>query len=278
MPKPRDVAPAEKDELRRNISDRFNQSIPDNALYRAAGPFRFLDSGQFLYIDRTDLGSVAFEMSQYGISQTALDPAANTREMLLPRLEAALGRTRLAAQGRQFEALNDEFVGAVQPKEVQADFDPRQASMMVARTATFVRTVDGVPVFGSELSIGIMPDGTIGRFRLHWPKIEDSIVKEARDLQNALRDRKWSQPQSIRTDDISILETTAGIGHSGFADPGFRTGAVVRILYRKSSKDQQYPLSSTGYKYFDANGREVFFNAFPQVAGTRAENKPQPSR
>jgi hypothetical protein len=73
---------------------------------------------------------------------------------------------------------------------------------------------------------------------------------------------------------LDMLESTVGVGHSGFATPGFGALPVVRVLYRKSTKETEQPLSSTGYKYFDVHGREVRFSNFPQLPGsTLAEKK-----
>jgi hypothetical protein len=256
------------------ITARFNQPTPAEIGFTAAGPFRFVNTPAFLYVDRTDVGSVGFELSRYGVSSTALEPASLEREALLARAETALTRTGLRAEGRQFDTFFDEFAGAVQPRGLSIDFDPRSASKHVARTIAFKRTLDGVPVFGSELLVGLMPDGSIGRFRLHWPAIDAKVVEEAVGLQRAMRAQQWVLPESMRRSDIKVLETSAGIGHSGFSDPGFRAQAVVRVLYRKTSESSEYPLVSTGYIYFDASGREVVFSRFPKLPGTAASEKP----
>jgi hypothetical protein len=64
-----------------------------------------------------------------------------------------------------------------------------------------------------------------------------------------------------------VLEVKAGVGHSGFATPGFRQGAVVRVLYRTTSPDLKTPLQTTGYKYFDPAGKEIVFDLYPRVSG-----------
>jgi len=61
--------------------------------------------------------------------------------------------------------------------------------------------------------------------------------------------------------------------YSGFADPGLKVAAVVRVLYRKHSDGCNLPLQSTGYKYFDESGREIQFHAFPKLRGTPAATK-----
>ena len=271
---PRDVSAVERDEVTKLITDRFNQPAAPEMGFTAAGPFRFVNAPTFLYIDRIDVGSVAFEQSRYGTAGAAMDPASIEREALLARTQAALARTGLRADGVRFDALLDEFAGAVQPKGLSIDLDPRTASKHVARTVAFRREIDGVPVFGSELIVGLMPDGSIGRFRMHWPRIDPKLVEEAIALQRAMREQQWAMPDSVRGGNITVLETTVGIAHSGFADIGFQARPVVRVLYRKTSDDKEYPLASTTYKYFDAGGREVVFSRFPKMAGTPASEKP----
>jgi hypothetical protein len=273
MPKSRELPAKEQTELGKLIRGRFKARVLRDAQYRAAGPFRFVASKSFLYVDRTDVGSVAFERSQYGISRKTLDASTITKERLLPRIEAALRRTGMEAGGLQFAGFHDEFAGAAQPQKLPSDFDPRKTSIHVARTAAFERIEDGVLIFGSELIVGLMLDESIGRFRLHWPRIEPAVIKEAQKLQEAIRTKTWTLPETMRSPDIEILDTTVGIGHSGFADPGFGAQAVVRVLVRKGTKDSQYPLFSTGYKYFDASGREIRFSSFPQLPGTPADKK-----
>jgi hypothetical protein len=275
MPAPRELAAGEREALQKQIADRFAQAVEPGAQYRAAGSFRFVNTQRFLYLDRTDLGSLGLEMPQYGVPAAPLAPRDLEQNALLPRIEAAFIRTRLEADGRDFETFNDEFAGAAQPGLVTADFDPRRAGVQVARTAVYRRrTPDGIPVFGSELMIGLLADNTIGRFRLHWPKLDSALFNEARRLQETVRASSWSQPAPMREPGVTILDTTAGVAHSGFADPVFRASAVVRVTYRKTSPDRQYPTSSTGYKYFDASGGEVQFSAFPATAGTPADRKP----
>ncbi|MFQ5796618.1 MAG: hypothetical protein ACE5JP_16435 [Candidatus Bipolaricaulia bacterium] len=263
----------ERSTLRELISERFRVEVLPDAQFQAAGPFRFASTEDFIYMDRMDVGSVAFEMSRYGISEKELDPSTITKEVLLPRMEVAFRQTGLDAKGQQFIGFQDEFVGTAQPRNLPPDFDPRRASKHVARTAVFQRVLDGVPVFGSELLIGLMPDGSIGRFRMHWPQIERSMVQEARELQDALRNERWTLPQIMRSNDIKILEIIAGIGHSGFADPGFRAGAVVRVLFRRVARDTPYPITSTAYKFFDVKGQEILFSIFPEIPGTSLEKK-----
>ena len=274
LPKPRELNKDEQLDLTKNLGADFQQEIGKEVQFQAAGPFRFVDTPRFHYMDRTDTGSVAFENPRYGVAVKALEPAAVSKEVLLPRVEASLRKAGLNAEGMRFSRFQDEFAAAAQPSTLPPDFDPRKAGIHVARTAVYERNIKGVPVFGSELIVGLMPEGDIGRLRLHWPKIDPKEVKAAQKLQKAVRTRTWKMPQALRRKDTKILEVSAGVGHSGFADPGLKTAAVVRVLYRTKSPDREYPLQTTGYKYFDETGKEISFHAFPRLRGTPQESKP----
>jgi hypothetical protein len=273
MPTPRDISPEEQTELKGAVLGRFVIKLPEKVKFDAAGDSRFVRSDEFQFIDRIDLGSVAFEDARYGVSQRALDPAAVTEDILLPRIKTALAKVGIEARGMTFAGFQDEFSGAAQPATLPRNFDPRKNSLLVARTATFNRRERGVPIFGSELLIGLMPNGRIGRLRLHWPELEPAILAEAQKLQKLVEGQRWTIPEELLDPAIEILDISAGVGHSGFATPGFSAQPVVRILVRKTGKDTEHPLASTRYKYFDVNGREVRFNTFPQISGTPQEEK-----
>src|SRR6266536_1662426 len=113
---PRDVSAGEREEVAKLISARFNQPVSAEAAFSAAGPFRFVNSQAFLYTDRTDVGSIAFELSRYGASSPALEAGSVATDPLLARTDSALVRTGLRADGRQFDTFFDEFAGAVQPR------------------------------------------------------------------------------------------------------------------------------------------------------------------
>jgi hypothetical protein len=273
MPEPRPVDDAERAELEELLERRFGRRLPADAEIAAAGPYRFIHSAELTYIDRTDTGSVAFELTAYGIGDDPLDPATIQREVLLPRIDAALERTGLRLAGRTFDAFDDEFAGAAAPESLPPDFDPRRASVHVGRTAAFARQLEQeIPVFGSELIVGLMPDGTIGRLRSHWPGVSDGAGRSAADLRELVASGKWQLPEAMRQPGVEVLETAAGVAQTGFAAPGLRQAAVVRVLYRQRA-DTEPPLVATGYRYFDAEGREVRLAFFPQLAGSRAGDK-----
>ena len=272
MPKPRELASAENQELARLIERRFGAKPSGEIKYRAAGPFRFAGDNKFFYIDRTDTGSVAFERAEYG-DPYKVRAATLIRSAVMRRIPAALKGTDLDVPDRRFAEFQDEFAGAAEPKKLPRNFDPRKASRLVARTTNFERVEQGVPFFGSEFLIGLNPDGSVGRFRKHWPKVDQAIVARASELQKSVRAGRWRLPAELRGDDITIIETTAGVGHSSFAEPGLRAEAVVRVLFRRTAKGTAYPISSTGYRYYTMDGREVHFVRYAELPGSTGKKE-----
>jgi hypothetical protein len=273
MPAPRQVSAAERTEIAEVVTKRFHPKVSGKFNAYGVGEYRFGGTDDFFVIERKDLGSVAFETKTYGTGK-ALDASAFEKEVLLPRIEKALREAGFDVKDKKFAHFQDEFVGAFHDRKALPEgFDPRHESKLVARSVAFDRAVEGLPVFGSELLVGLNPDGTIGRFRLHWPKLQEDEVKNARALQAEVRDKKWQLPTSLREEDTEVLEVTAGVGHSAFADPQFRSAAVVRVLYRRTAKGTEHPLVSTGFRYFDRSGKEVVFSSFPVLPGTDASLK-----
>jgi hypothetical protein len=268
MPEPRAVKADERAKLVETVQTRVGVRLPPDAEVRAAGPFRFAGTKNFLYMDRLDTGSVAFENRRYGDPSEALDLREN-----LPRIEKVLQASGLEMKGKEFAGFRDEYAGAARPARMGPGFDIRKMSKHVARTAAFRRKIEGVPVFGSELVVGLMSDGSLGRLRLHWPPIKPETLAKARELQRAVIAKAWNLPKHLRRDEIEIIDVEAGIKHPGFAVPGFREAAVVRVLVRKSAKDERLPTSSTRYVYLDSAGHELRFAAFPVLVGTPQDRK-----
>jgi hypothetical protein len=275
---PRQIGRAERNTLANAVARRFQERVPPNAEIRAAGSYRFISTSSFHYADRSDLGSVAFELDRYGNDTTGFDSSAVTRADLLKRVDSALTRAQFRADGRLFSAFQDEFAGSTGPSRgLSIQIAPRSNSRHVARTVEYRRVSDGVPVFGSELLVGFTRDGRIGRFRMHWPAIPEAVLRQAGELQKSVAQNQWATPSELRGSEIEVLEVSAGVGHSAFADPEFKIAPVVRVVYRKRGKNREYSLSSTSYKYFDGSGKEVLFSNFPAVPATSPTLK-RPSR
>src|SRR6266516_4721608 len=87
---PRQIGSAERTTITNFLAERFQERVPSNAEFRGAGAYRFVSTDSFHYADRSDLGSVAFELAQYGTGTTRFDSTATTRADVLKRVDAAL--------------------------------------------------------------------------------------------------------------------------------------------------------------------------------------------
>ncbi|MES2742034.1 MAG: hypothetical protein V4754_13925 [Pseudomonadota bacterium] len=273
VPQRRELSRDEQIEVRKALIERFHLSLGKEAQFAGAGAFRFASSATLRYIDRSDTGSVAFENPQFGIWPRTQAAAPDSRDGLIGRVDGALRKSGLSANGMRFARFQEEYAASAPSEALARGFDPRKNGTLVARSALYERQLDGVPVFGSELLIGLMPDGSIGRLRLHWPKIEARVFEAARALQVAVRNQTWKKPEFVTRQDTEILDVSAGVGHAGFADLGARSAAVVRIVFRTRSTNTELPLQTTGYKFFDEGAREITFHSFTQLAATPAERK-----
>jgi hypothetical protein len=273
LPQPRAATDQERAEVTRVLSSRFGIAAKEPLEIRAAGAFRFAGNDHYLFIERTDLKSVILERASYGHTYKAIDEKANSKEVLLRRLSEVLRKVAPTSEAPLFSEFQDEFAGAAPMKAKMAPFDPRKSSLHVARTAAYSRMIDKVPIFGSELIAGLDSDGSIGRLRVHWPAIDPRLVAEAQKLQKMVAAKKWTMPKELQTRDTEVLEVSAGVGHSAFADPEFRSAAVVRVLARRTARGTQYPISSTGYHYYDGGGKEIYFSAFPVLPDSDPKSK-----
>jgi hypothetical protein len=264
---------ADRADVARTLSERLGTPAPGKLDVRAVGAFRFAGNDEILYIDRTDLHSLVFERASYGRSVRPLDDRVMGKETLVPRIEKLMHTVYPTKERPQFAEFDDEYAGAAPMKAGATPPDPRKLAVHVARIASFNRVIEGVPVFGSEMLVGLDGEGRIGRLRVHWPTIGAETVAAARRLQEMVKSKKWEVPKELRQPDTEILDVSAGVGHSGIADPEFRSDAVVRVLVRRTPKGTEHPISSTSYVYFAADGRQIEFSSFPPLQGSEAAGK-----
>ncbi|WP_028311976.1 hypothetical protein [Derxia gummosa] len=260
-PRQRDVSTTERADLAKTVATRFGLNLPADTSYNAAGPFRVASNKLFSYLERTDNPtSSAIELPDYGLATKPLDLAANGRDVLVPRALDALKKGGYPVDGLAFAGFQDEYVGAGQPQLLAKDFDPRKTSVPVARSLRFERYSYGLPVFGSEVLVGLMPEGTIGRLRYHAPPLDAAKVKSALELSKLVTSGGWTLPRELGAANIKVLEVRAGIGVSSLASLEPRQAPVVRVTYRRTGSDPKLPVQSTRAAYYDAKGAEVLLD------------------
>jgi hypothetical protein len=117
---------------------------------------------------------------------------------------------------------------------------------------------------------------------LRWRHIHaDRITVEDRVYEGEFDDVKTDAGEREVPFDKRGLMMRAVIGrwkaskHRLPDDLVFCTRKGGAVLVRRVTRETQYLLQSTAYKYFDASGREVQFSAFPKIPGTPAARKPK---
>ena len=273
IPSGRLVDARESSQLDQIVRGRYADTIPPGSRYRAAGPFRAVTTRAGYYFDRTDIGSVIYLRRSFGSDSVTFDSTKVTREFLLSRIDSVVSKVAPSASGRRFSHFQDQFVGSLDLKDT-ATVDPRTKGRLVARTAVFERLIDSIPVFGSELRIGLMPEKSVGELRVHWPVIKSSIIADARALRAAVASRRWSLPAQMRSSAIKVDSVTPGIVHTGIAQPAFFAAPVVRVVFRPVARDSVLKLSRPRAKYFDSSGAEVKLPVVPPLARTQSSKKP----
>lgn len=158
------------------------------------------------------------------------------RKLNIPQSEI---REALVLQENIQVARVDSSTGIIEPEE------PQKGQQL----ARFTRQNEGLPVFSSNLSLGLTAKGEIGFMQLHWPKIPDVVLAEAHRLKYKL-EHGWEPPEQKG----AIPESAeAGIVHS--AAPGFLMDiyAAIRVIYM--SEEQVVGRKLT--LYYDRHGNIV---------------------
>lgn len=115
----------------------------------------------------------------------------------------------------------------------EGSFDNKTGKFMAGkpisgrRMARCTRNVEGVPVFSSNLLVGLTQDKTIGFMELHWPVIPDGVIKEAHRLQYKTKNG-WKIPEQNGAKAESV---EAGIIHSAAAGFVMDIYPAIRVIY-----------------------------------------------
>ena len=111
------------------------------------------------------------------------------------------------------------------------------------------RQIDGVPVFSSRATIGLVPSGDIGFLEVHWPEIPAKVTEEARRYRELVQ-KGWHAPEQKGT---RVESVTAGILHSPAAATALDILPVIRVIYAPLDKR----VGKKPVAYFNADGKPV---------------------
>ena len=124
--------------------------------------------------------------------------------------------------------------------------EPAQAGKKWARAT---REIEGLPVFSSRATIGLMPDGAVGFLEVHWPEIPAQTIETARRYRE-IAGRSWKAPE-VRG--ARVESVTAGILHSPAAGTAMDIVPVIRVVYAPLDKR----LGKKPVAYVDGDGKPV---------------------
>jgi hypothetical protein len=117
------------------------------------------------------------------------------------------------------------------------------------RYAVLSRTVDGMPIWRSGVTLGLTRDGYPGYLQLHWPEIPGDILESARGYR-AAESSDWSPP-SIEYAEPESMQ--AGILHSPAVSLVMDHVAAIRVVYRPLTAD----VGKKPVLYLDFDGQPV---------------------
>jgi hypothetical protein len=169
-------------------------------------------------------------------------------EALLKRSRELLERLKIPAGEIASEKVVQEKtrVGHRDPKTGRFKLEAIEPGKKWARTR---REINGVPVFSSWATIGLMPNGEVGFLAVHWPDIPAYVTEEARRYRE-LAEKNWHPPE---LKGARVESVTVGILHSPAAATAMDVVPAIRVVYapldRRTSKK---PVA-----YVDPEGKPV---------------------
>jgi len=111
------------------------------------------------------------------------------------------------------------------------------------------RQIDGVPVFSSRATIGLVSSGDIGFLEVHWPEIPAKVTEEARRYRELVQ-KGWHAPEQKGT---RVESVTVGILHSPAAATALDILPVIRVIYAPLDKH----IGKKPVAYVDPEGKPV---------------------
>ena len=169
-------------------------------------------------------------------------------EALLKRSHELLERLKIPSAEIASEKVVQEKLQAGKRDEKTGKFKLEEIEPG-KKWARMTRQVEGVPVFSSRATIGLMPSGEIGFLEVHWPEIPIKVTEEARRYKE-LAGKGWHAPELKGT---RIESVTAGVLHSPAAGTALDFVPVIRVIYAPLDKR----LGKKPVAYVDPEGKPV---------------------
>jgi hypothetical protein len=228
MPRTRQKDYSDRGEIRRitriakeALGLQFDKIVQSGSQANLAG----LRSERILFSERLDCRTYFVQNTNYGLGKADGVFSGTDHEQfracrrIVRRLGIPLSEIAeqvvLREQGRT--AQMDEYGKVIEMGEVQ----PGRSFVRL------LRQIDRVPVWSSNVVLGLTANKQIGFLQLHWPMVPDHTMIEARRLAYKVC-HGWSLPERRGT---VILSAQAGIIHSPAAGTFMDIYPVIRVIY-----------------------------------------------
>ena len=119
------------------------------------------------------------------------------------------------------------------------------------------RRSGGLPVWSSNLLLGLMDDKGIGFLQFHWPVLPEHVIQEAQRLAFKVKDG-WHPPEH-RNAEVETVE--AGVVHSPAVGFVMDIHAAIRIIYAPVEKRH----GGKAMLYLDRHGQLVLLRPHAEV-------------
>lgn len=183
-------------------------------------------SERLMFSQRLDSRTYFVQDSQYGLNREAGVFTGPDQEQL------ELCHTILQELGIPLSEIREEVVRKEQTQLAQIDREKGSIRMEeIQEGKSFVsisRQTNGLPVWSSNMLLGLTKEKRIGFMQLHWPKIPDHMLTEARRLAYKVK-HDWRPPEQ---QGATIESVEAGIIHSPAIGFLMDIYPVIRVVYK----------------------------------------------
>lgn len=204
-------------------------------------------SERILFSQRLDSRTYFVQDSQYGVNREA-GVFKGSDEEQFEVCHTILGRLSIP-----LSEIREEVVFKEQTQVAQIDREKETIRIEeVQEGKSFVsisRQVNGLPVWSSSMVLGLTREKQVGFMQLHWPKIPDHVVTEARRLAYKVK-HDWHPPEQ---QSATIESVEAGIIHSPAIGFIMDIYPAIRVIYAPMDKR----LGKKPVLYLDRHGKAV---------------------
>ena len=263
-----DFSDAAEQDLLRNIAlTAFGLAFDTAAAWEASHNMIGLRSQSLLCSRRLDSRTYFVEDSRYGIGKPGGTCKRSASEQI-KRARGILEQTGVPLDEIRAEevlteklavARVDRETGAVHPEQVQ---DGR-AMVRMSRQSR------GLPVWSSNLLLGLTEDEGIGFLQLHWPVLPEHVMHETQRLAFRVKDG-WQPPEHLQA---KVESVEAGVVHSPAVGFTMEIHPAIRVIYARERHGGKAML------YLNRHGQLISLRR--HVVGGEQEGRrqaPQPTR